>query len=278
MRSARFGLLLSILVLAFPVWAQQARTPTTSSGDQMATVMSPAPQDPRAVSTVNQALLAAGGLSAIRAIADYTGTGTITYRMPGQPQGSLTIRGTTLDQVRMDATLAGGVRSQAISDGTLSIKGENESVWHAPFEAPMSPGRMVLPYLLLASAFNNPGTSNSTGYALSYKGIVELSGHPAYDIQLEFIIPGLYDPDGLFREYHSIEFFLDTSTLLVVRTQESIPNHDVRQIQYSDYRQVSGVLVPFSITAEASSFWQTWVIQLDKITFNAGLQDSDFRL
>jgi outer membrane lipoprotein-sorting protein len=48
------------------------------------------------------------------------------------------------------------------------------------------------------------------------------------------------------------------------------------EVQFSDYRLVNGVLAPFSIT-EKNSHQRTSTVQIDHMTFNQGLQDSDFQ-
>src|SRR2546429_1515118 len=54
MRSTRFGLLVSILLLSVPVWAQQTQTATT-----------PPSSDPQAIAVVQAAITALGGATAI---------------------------------------------------------------------------------------------------------------------------------------------------------------------------------------------------------------------
>ena len=70
MRLVRCGLLLCYFVLSVSVWARQTQQVSTPSA---------ASRDPQAVTVLNQALSVAGGAAAITAIADYTGTGNITY-------------------------------------------------------------------------------------------------------------------------------------------------------------------------------------------------------
>jgi hypothetical protein len=263
MHSARFGLLVSILLLNVPVWAQQAQTAATPS---------PAAKDPQAVIIVNQVLGAAGGVAAIKAIADYTASGTITYHEAQDVQGTVTVRGSGLGNLRIDAALPTGIRSEAISngDGQVKRKAEDGGVTPLHVQAPMAPGRLVLPYLLLAPAVNSPGLS------LSYKGLVNVDGHSAHDVQLVRIFPGLSDPTGLILEYGTIDFFIDPSTFQLLMMQDVGRMHQVRQVRYSDYRLVNGVLVPFSITQQGPG--PNWRVQFSQITFNAGLQDLDFQL
>jgi outer membrane lipoprotein-sorting protein len=263
MRSARFGLPLCILLLNIPLWGQQT---------QPMTAQSPVTKDAQAVSIVSQVLGVAGGKAAITAVADYTGTGTITYHAANDVQGTVTVRGSGLGNIRIDAALPTGIRSEAISDGDgqIIMKTEDGGVTPLHGQAPMSPSRLVLPYLLLAPAVNSPG------FSLSYKGLVNVDGLSAHDVQVVRILPGLSDPTGLIREYSTIDFFIDPSTLQLLMMQDVVLRHLVRQVRYSDYRLANGVLVPFSISEQRAG-QPTWQMQLSQIAFNTGLQDSDFR-
>src|SRR5882762_4717408 len=111
MRSARFASMFCLLLYATPVMGQQTQPTSTPP---------PVTKDAQAVSIVTQALVAAGGIPAITAVADYTGSGNITYRLGVNQdvQGSVTVRGKGLAQFRLDAKLPSGVRSEATNGFT----------------------------------------------------------------------------------------------------------------------------------------------------------------
>jgi hypothetical protein len=271
MRSARFGLLI-FLLFGVSVWAQQ---PASS---QQGITPPPAPKDPQAVSVLNQALGAAGGAVAIKAVSDYTATGNITYNWNPVEQGSVTVLGLGFDQFRVDANLSRGVHSSVISAGQTTTKTQEGVISQYPppypvpssdafpYQPPMFPGSLALPHAQLVAVLN------STRFSVSYKGLAQVDAHTAHDIQVLRVLPG---PADVMSEYHTRDIFVDASTLQVVMTQEMVPKHVVRVVRYSDYRAVSGVLVPFSITEEMGG-QQTWAIQLSRITFNAGLQGASF--
>jgi hypothetical protein len=266
MRSSRFGLLLSFLILYIPAWAQQTQTATPPS----------VTNDPQAVSVLNQALAVAGGISAISAVSDYVGTGTITYYLPKSDVGGVTVRANWLDQLRIDSTLSGGLRSEIVNPGSTSSKRDSGVVIVIPGDTPMSPGRILLPHLLLAQAASVPAGSTFPGYEISYKGNVQIESHLVQDIQIQFVLPGFSESNYQFAKCHTIDVFIDTVGLPIM-TQEELPGSVVRQIRYANYRPVNGILVPFSVS-ETISGVQIWLIQLDKINFNTGLLDSDFQL
>jgi hypothetical protein len=60
-----------------------------------------------------------------------------------------------------------------------------------------------------------------------------------------------------------------------IRSSDS-PVQEFRQdVLYSNFQQVNGVVVPFSITEKISG-QQTWAIQLNAIQFNTGLTEANF--
>jgi hypothetical protein len=263
MRSARFGLLLSILLLNVSVSAQQT---------QQATTPTPAPKDPQAVSVVTQALNAAGGATAITAIADFASSGTVTYYSGPNPalQGTVTIRGKGFTQFRIDTTLPSGTRSEC-TNGFTTMKQEDGSTQELHTQPPLYPVRLALPTLQLSAALTSPGLS------LAFKGTVDLNGSSAYDIQVQRAFSGTMDPNSLRTMYLTVDYFIDVSTAHVVMMQDTVPKGSLRQIRYSDFRMINGQGVPFSIS-ETIEGQTIRVIHLNQISFNSGLQESDFQL
>jgi hypothetical protein len=269
MRSARFGLL-CLLLFIVPLRSQQTQTTTTALPDQTPTAAPSAPKDAQAVTVLNQALVVAGGMSAIAAIADYTASGTVTYHLAQDVQGTVTIRGGGLFRLRIDANLPAGIHSESMTGPGTAIA-DHGFVRQLHSQPPMDPGRYLLPSLELGAVLNDPE------YSLLYKGIVSVDGHSVHDVQLEYVLPPIVvDSTRLFHEYHTIDAFIDAATFQVVMMQDVVPEHAIRRMRYSDYRTVGGVQVPYSISEDVRN--PTWLIQLDKINFNSGLQDSDFQL
>jgi hypothetical protein len=264
MRSARFGLLLSLLLLILPVMAQQTQQSTTAPS---------APKDPQAVSILNQALAVAGGTAAIKAITDYTSSGSITFHQIQDVQGTVVVRGLGLGEFRQDSTLPMGVRSFAISNGQATIKMENGFIRTLNFnyQLPLMKSSRFIPIWQLAAALNDPV------FSLSYKGTAQMDGRTLHDVRIQLVLPGPPDPNGVIAEYFGIDFFIDPTTFQVVVTQDVVSPHFVRKIRYADYRPANGILVPFSIDEEIRE-QRTETIQLDQISLNTGLQDSVFEL
>jgi hypothetical protein len=228
MRSVLIACLFSLFFLAVPASPQQTQ-PVTSPP-----VVT---KEPQAVSVISQALSVAGGVSAINAITDYTATGNVTYHLDSDRdvQGSVTLRGRGLGQLRVDANLPSGVRSQVVN-GRVSIKHENGTIDQPQYyRPPIIPSRLALPHLFLRPALT------SAGFSLLFKGIAEIDGHSTLDVQIQRINPAPIRATDSGTDYNSVEYFIDVSNFQVVMTQEVVPIHTVRQVHYSDFRPVSGV-------------------------------------
>lgn len=263
MRSARFGLLVCLSLFSISVWGQQT---------QPGTAPPPAPKDPQAVSVVNQALSAAGGAVAITGIADFTETGSVTYYSGPNPalQGTVTIRGRGFDEFRIDTSLPSGTRSECINR-SITMKYEDGSTRALHVQSPLYPAKFALPVLQLRAALTSPGLS------LLYKGTAEVAGGLAYDVQVRRVLPESTDPNSLLMRYLTVDYFIDSSTYRVLMLQDTVPKGLPRQVEYSDFKVASGIVAPFSIT-ETIQGQTLRVINLNLISFNSGLLDSDFEL
>ena len=242
-------------------------------------------KDPQAVNVLQQTLAAAGGATAIGAIKDYTGSGTLVFHQSENEvvQGTVTVSGRWLDQFRIDETMPSGVRSLAFNQGNITRKREDGTVSHFPpqgrvpssdafpWQAPMFADSIAFPYLQLITALSSPQ------FTLISKGQIAIAGKSAYDIQIQQVPPSSPDLGGFFAQYHAIDFFIDPATFQILMTQDMLPKNAIHQMWYSNYTPVSGVLAPFAIS-ELMGGQKVRDIQLSQITFNSGLQDSSFTL
>lgn len=165
----------------------------TVFGLQTATTLaqSPPQRDPQALGLLSHSLSAAGGASAIAAVQDFTGTGSITYFWAGQAvQGSVTLRGRGNNQFRLDATLPQGTRSWAVTDGQGSVKETNGQISKIVYENAMNLGALSLPYLELLAALND------SSFAVSFLGQMTVEGMSVYDVRIQKIFTTDDDPTG----------------------------------------------------------------------------------
>lgn len=238
---------------------------------------SPTPvRDPQAISVLTRCLAAAGGSQAIAAIQDFTGTGTITYFSGDQnDSGSVTVRGRGLIQFRVDATLADGVHSWIVSNGLAFQKNPQGATSPLPSQNAVKPADVTFPFSYLVSVLQD------TSISVSYGGLTTHDGAQVYDIVVQKVLSKSVDPMNTVGNTTKADFFIDPNSLLVQSVQDMAYRKDgglgasSHEIQFSGYKTANGMLVPFSIT-EFVAGQKTATIQLDQITFNNGLTDSNF--
>jgi hypothetical protein len=248
--------------------AQQSATQQTST----TTIQ----RDQQALTVLTQVVKNAGGAVALAAIQDVTGSGNITYYWAGEEvQGTVTVKGRGTGQFRLDATLSNGVRSWAVSNGTGFVKEADGTVSQIPFHNTVNFGNLTFPFSSIASAVGD----SSAG--ITYIGLETRNGNQVHHIQTQRTLPAVGDPKGLFARLTRREFFIDATSFQIVATLDMVHPPDAstidypREVQFSDYRVVNGILVPFSIV-EVATGQRTYSIQLNQVTFNSGLQDTDF--
>ena len=266
-----------LLLFSAPGRAQQ---PAKQSPKPVATTNRPIhpTRDPQALSVLNQALSVAGGLEAIKAVKDYTASGTMPFGTTDQSsQVNLTIMEHRPFQFRMDANAPSGVTSLSIDHGKAKTMVADGGIFDSSTIPELSPDTLVFPHLLLAGAVVSPF------FTVLYKGVVEVGGHSAHDIRIQITLPDGIDPKGVIPELTATDVFVDSSTFQLLASRDTIhpiKNNQIgypHEIQYSDYRSVNGVLIPFSIT-ELFNSQQSRALHLNSMNFNSGLTDSQFEL
>ena len=233
-------------------------------------------RDQQAWTVLSQVVKAAGGQAALAAIQDITGSGTVTYYWAGQEvQGTVTLKGRGTGQFRLDAILTTGSRSWAVNNGAGFEKETDGTVKQIPYHNTVNLGNLAFPLSFIASAAQDSSTK------ITYVGLESKNGGQVHHIRTQRVFPSNADPTGAFARLTTREFFIDSVTLQIVSTQDMVHPADAstidypRETQFSDYRTVNGVRVPFSIV-EVATGQRTYAIQLNQVTFNSGLQDSDF--
>jgi outer membrane lipoprotein-sorting protein len=235
-------------------------------------------RDPQAIAVISKALNAAGGVSALAAIQDFTGSGTVTYNWGDSPiQGNVTVKGRGLAQFRVDATLPEGMHSWVMNNGSALEKHHDGTVTSLPFPLTLRPANSTFPFSRLLTALQD------TSWSISSVRTVEHGGQQGYDIGLQKMYTDGSDPSGFKSRATKTDFIIDINTFLVLSIQDKAyrkdgsPGDAPHEMQFSNYQSFNGVLVPSSIT-ELISGQQTSTIELSQFTFNSGLGDSDFEL
>ena len=234
-------------------------------------------QDPQAVAILTQTLNAVGGLSAISAIQDYTGTGNITYFWASEPvQAAVTVQGMGLGDYRLDASLEQGIQTWACADGLAGIlitpSGASQS---APFYNLATEGSRTLPYIRIAAELADNSTS------INYIGLVSTSGGQAYQVHFAQATPAAMPTGVSVQRYGEFDLYIDPKSFLIVKLTESLRSDTnlnttyPHEIDFSNYQPVGSILAPFTIS-ERINKQQTWSITLSTLSFNSGLTEEVF--
>ncbi len=259
-----------VLILTFVVCAPLAgqQTPPTSPPQ--------AQRDPQAIAVVTHALTAAGGASAIAAVQDFTATGNITYYWADEEVGgTVKVKHRGITKFRLDASLAGGTRAVVARDGTGFVRKTDggEMILGRPLAVNL--GSTTFPIMRLSAALQDASTS------LTYLGPVTHNGQQVYEVKARMTYSPSDDSSGRLGELTEKEFFIDVNSLQVICVRDMAYLRDnfsvgiQHEVQFADFRQINGLAVPFSVT-ETINGQRTMAIQLNAITFNTNLTDSDF--
>lgn len=237
-------------------------------------VSHPAARDQRVVTIVTEAVNAAGGPS-IASLKDFKASGQITYFWAGQEvKGDAEILAKGASQFRLDANLPEGSRLFVVDNGKGSLKHPSGQLEAVPAHNTLNVGTMMVPIIQLAAALHDDTMQ------ISYVGQETKEGHEVHHIRLQQIFGNsVDDPRSRLTKR---DFFIDTKTFEIVSTMEM--RHPTYQsgvdypheMQFSDYRAVDGLSIPFSIN-EVTSGQRTFTVHLNSFSVNQGLGDEHFR-
>jgi hypothetical protein len=262
MRLRSLAISVSFLFVLLPASAQQTPTAVT--------------RDPQAVSILIQSLSTAGGMSAVTAIQDFTGTGNITYNWAGTPvEAQATVRGMGTQCFRLDSSLPAGTRTWAVSGLSAVLINPDGTRQPSSSYSLANAGSLTLPYVRVASILADTTTS------IAYLGTVATATGQSYDIH---IAPNLFGsnpvPPGI-SGVGAFDLFIDSTSYLVVALLEAVHSDSTFQqtyfheVDFSSYQRAGGIFAPMAI-AEKVGGQQTWSIQLSSISFNSGLTPETF--
>ncbi len=220
-------------------------------------------RDPQAIAVLTQALQVAGATATTQS---FSATGTITYYWAGEEvKGAALITGKGANEFSLQVSLPNASRSVAVSGGQGAIQEIDGTTTKIPYYNARNQIAATLPLLRVAASLSSPSTS------ASYEGVVDVDGRSAHHIRL--IAPKAEDDlENRFRDLRTLDVFVDASTFLIVKTQDTIhAERDMndqysRELFFSDHRAVNGVLVPFAVT-EKFGGQRTWSLQLDSVNF-----------
>lgn len=268
-RSAlRLGVFLVILFSAALTFGQAGQTPATPPV---------AVRDPQAVMFLSQALSRLKSTPA--AISDVTLTAGATYTAGSdQETGSATLQALGAEQSRVTLNLDNGQR-QEIRNGFMGVWSGTDGAAHLmATHNCWTDASWFYPLLTVEAASSDPTVS------IMFAGPTTLNGEAVEELVLSRVMPNQSaSVTAEIQKLSTVQLYLDSSSLLPVELDFNLhPDRNLNQdipveIQFSDYRPVSGALAPFHI----QKFLQHSLLldlEVSGAVVNSGLSAAEFAL
>jgi hypothetical protein len=251
-----------------------AVTPCSSFGQQ-----AKAPErDAQSIEILTRVIQASGGTQALAGVHDITESGEITFYWGENVKGPVTIRTLGGNHFQMEADLPAGKSTWVIRDGSGSKKDGDKSV-PISTENAINLGNLTYPLGHIAAALADVATE------VSFVGIVEQEGRSVYRLRVKGQLGLVGTPSPGVRVVKDI--LVDALSFDIVGVQDRpyrtykpgrrASDPPAREIDFTDFRVVNGVRIPFSITTNLQG-QKTLDIRLSEVTFNKGLGEGDFQI
>jgi len=206
---------------------------------------------------------------------DVTGVGRLTQGSQPAQTFRFFIKGTQQMRYEFGDGTSPSISIFKSGQGSRGLQSQMRAIEDHASEAHAS----LLPFLDLLSEAGNPALE------ASYEGLKSLAGAPVYHFALS-----LRDKSASIRLLRrpldeQADFYVDARTLLVVRSvhyRYAENNLELRVpsvLDFSDYRSVNGVHVPFRIVNTVGSSYlglTQSVLVLQSVAFNQGIPESLF--
>jgi hypothetical protein len=242
----------------------------------------PPTRDSQSLDILTRVVSAAGGQS-VSAVRDLTKSGQITFHWGNSVTGPVTIRVLAGSRFRMDAGLAQGRTTWIVKDGIGSKKVNDKSLPISNMQA-INLANFTTPLLYVTSALGDPSCS------VSFKGTETIGARSVYRIRLKGQL-GLVS-NSSYVVLVTKDLLVDALTFDILRVEDhpiatamrrAPSNKRVskqieaapRQIDYSNFQNVNGLRLPFSIAVKLLG-QPAFDIHLQAVTVNSGLTDESF--
>ena len=233
-------------------------------------------RDSQAIQIANFAIAASGGLGQLNGLADLVENGTITYNWANKDvRGPVRIQEIGATSIRLDASLDVGEHRWFSAAGIGKIEPAAGEARAIPYHCGITLGALTLPVLKLVEAVKDPA------YEITYLGSVHEQGRELQHIHIRNDA-GSDDAERSVSQLEAADFLVDSGTYLIFRLQDvarsesnmfvSVPHF----LEFSDYRLVSGVQMPFAIK-ESVNGAHTWSLQIEDAKTNTGLSQDALR-
>ena len=229
---------------------------------------------PIVTSTLQSSLLALSGSMTVQ---DITLSGTATA---GSESGTVELKATAVGQSRIDLNLSAGARSELRSTSDSGPAG----VWYGADQMPhtIAPHNLFVepawfvPSIVISRLLSLPSSS------VSYLGQETKGGSALLHFRVYQQLPGVSNPLAVTPQHLSqMELYLDPVTLLpTVLSFNAHPDSDASvdistEIYFSNYQNVSGVLVPHSIQKHVNN-GLVLDMEIQSVQLNCGIPAQTF--
>jgi hypothetical protein len=244
-------------------------------------------RDAQAVGILSRVAQAAGGAQALASVHDITESGEITFYWGKEVKGPVTVRTLGGNHFRMEADLLKGKSIWTVKDGVGS-KQDGDKTKSISRESAINLCNLTYPVGHVWAALGEPTAD------VSFLGIEKQGGRSLYRLRVKGQL-GLVSQarmggpvvkelliDALTFDIVSIEDYptpiRNAGKRSAIRSRtnsEELSNPPPRAIEFSDFRVVKGVRLPFSVSTKLLG-QETMSIHLEKVTFNSDLSAQGF--
>ncbi len=233
-------------------------------------------RDEQALAVIAQAHAALGNVQ----VSDLTLTGSATWLADGTEQTGqaiLKIRGTAESRIDLSgSTSRSEIRNDTSFPAGQWIGSDGKRHWMPPHNC-WVPAGVLLPHALLQTAITD--SDASLRYIAQETRKSSTVDHVQFSRTFKFQAPLV---NALATRLSRAEFYFDANShlLVAVAFTQQLDNDADRsfpsEIQFSNYQNVNGILIPFQISRHIGSL--SLQFTATDASLNSGLQDSDFAL
>ena len=233
-------------------------------------------RDRQSLEILARVVQANGGSQAFANVRDITERGEITFDWGDHVSGPLTIQ-ILGGSFRLEADLPDDKRVWVARNGTGSETKNHKSITMTQQEA-VNLGNLTFPLAHVVSALLDPAAQ------VAFVGIEKMEGRSVYRLEVKGQL-GLATKEQCGPV--SKDLLIDALTFSIVGLEDHphptnrVPNAKSidttpREVAFSDFRTVNGLLVPFSITTKVHG-QEMFQIHLSEVLFNSTIDDAKFR-
>jgi hypothetical protein len=234
-------------------------------------------RDAQAIEILARTVQAAGGAQALASVHDLTESGEITFYWGKDVKGPVTIRALGGNHFRMEADLPEGKSTWIVKDG-IGAKKDGDMAKSISRDNALNLCNLTYPISHVAAGLADPATDVSfiglekredrSVYRLRVKGKLGLVGDGSPASVVKDIIVDALTFDILSVEDHPFRTYKRGG-----KPSDTAP----REIDFADFRTVSGLRVPLSIGTKLQG-QRTLSIHLSEVTFNNNLSVNNFEI